>query len=1001
MNKPQPRISNFSWKSISLRCFWLPIAAFLCLFFCEDPVYPQFRFTQWTADSGLPQNIIRGIAQTPDGYLWIATLNGVVRFDGVRFTVFNKSNTPGIAVNRFSMMSRGAPGDLWFYGEGGTVTRFRNGVFSTVVASTNVLRNAAYGITTDNQGSIWLLRGQHIEKWNEKSRLFEPIADDGIAYRTLNWDGTGFWGSRGQTLYCFHYGKLTTYMLPDSLPLTETQKVAVGGIGDVWLAQSNGSIARFFEGKWEIRSGSIERSFMDGEKRHWKTSMDSHLDRTIYIPTAEGEKAIRYNGFVEDDERNVWIGSEGQGLFRIQPQSIRMYTTKDGLVSGNIYPVLRDRHDDMWIGTWPAGLTRFHDGVSKTYTPKDGLPGLVSSLADDEAGNLWVGTHDGLTVLSKGKFQRPEGLAHDFPVIQAIFKDGDGSILFGTQAGLDRYTVRATGNRSLQLKHQESFNSGDVRVIIQGRNGDIWFGGYSGLNRLHGGVATHWTEKNGLPSNTVRAIYEDSQGVIWIGTYDGGLGRYADGGWTTYNQRNGLFDDGVFQILEDDRNNLWMSSNRGIFRVSKHQLEDVAAGRQSSVMAVSYGRNDGMQNVECNGGLWPAGAKDKQGYLWFPTQDGIAVVNPVSPVASGQQPRAVIESIELDHTPIDLQRPLTIHPGQDGLAIQYTALSFAHPEQIIFRYMMEGLDKAWEDVGYRRTAYFSHIPAGTYRFKVMAASSDGTWSREQSSLRITVLPPFYLTPWFLAMASGLLILAVYGFWIYRMRQLHAAQAMQQAFSQQLISSQENERKRIAAELHDSIGQRLVVIKNLGLFVIRPDRTPEEEPETETIIKEITEEASHAIEETRQISYNLRPFQLDRLGLTKAIEAMMRSVSAASGIQFTSEIDNIDTIFAEDLRINFYRIVQESLGNIMKHAEATEVLVSIRKTDEVVLLSISDNGRGFTPADAPPLPNKGGFGLIGLSERARLLGGQFKIQSFPGCGTHVTVEIPVNTPILYG
>jgi signal transduction histidine kinase len=954
------------------------------------PAYSQFRFTQWTADSGLPQNAIRGIAQTPDGYLWIATLDGVARFDGMRFKVFNRSNTPGIEGNRFSMMVRGEPGDLWFYGEGGTVTRLHNGKFSALGMREGVTPNEVYGITTDNNGHVWVLRGQSILEWNEKSGRFEPMADSGISYRPLNWDGTGFWGVRGQKLFCFYYGELSTYEVPPSLPMEAVKKVAVRASGDVWLATNNGRVARFFEGKWQIGSKALHRTDVKTEYGHWKTSIDDHLDRTIYIPTLNGERGIRYNGLVEDDEHNLWIGSEGQGLFRIQPQIIRMYTTADGLVSDNIYPIVRDRHGDMWVGSWPAGLNHFHDGRVTTYTPKDGLPGLVSSLAEDDDRNLWIGTHGGLAVLSKGKLQRPGGVSDGFPVIQAILQTGDGALLFGTQTGIDKYTIQQT-NGAFRLEHQLSVHNGDVRVIIEGKNGDIWFGGYGGLSRLQNGTLTHWTRKEGLPSNTVRAVYEDAQGVIWVGTYDGGLGRYADGRWTTYTQSNGLFDDGVFQILEDGRANLWMSSNRGIFRVSKRQLEDVAAGREGSVISTSYGRSDGMLNIECNGGLWPAGAKDKEGHLWFPTQEGVAVVSPEASLSTSGSPRVLIESILVDHAPVDLRKPLTVRPGQGGLEIQYTGLSFARPEQIVFRYRMEGLDKNWEHVGYRRTAYFSHLPPGNYTFQVMAASGDGMWSKEVGSTPIIVLPPFYLTRSFIAAMSGLLILTAIVFWNYRMRQLRMVQAAQQAFSQQLIASQESERRRIAAELHDSLGQHLVLIKNYALLLLRNESANQSAQERRESLAEIRDEVSLAIDETRTISYNLRPFQLDRLGLSTSIEALIDSVSKVTDIHFSTKIDDIDSYFPEDLRINFYRIVQEILNNMVKHSDARNAEVSVNRTDKGLTLSIRDDGRGFSPDEASGRNGRGGFGLAGIRERATLLNGKVTMQSQPGHGTTTVIE----------
>jgi len=277
---------------------------------------------------------------------------------------------------------------------------------------------------------------------------------------------------------------------------------------------------------------------------------------------------------------------------------------------------------------------------------------------------------------------------------------------------------------------------------------------------------------------------------------------------------------------------------------------------------------------------------------------------------------------------------------------------------------------------------------------VIAGNSDGVWNHEGKTLAITVLTPFYETRWFQTLVLLTLGALIAMAWKYRVSQLQRAQAAQQAFSRKLIASQEAERKRIAAEMHDSLGQRLVVIKNLAYLLLRSKKGAPTEGSDAQTIAEISDEASSALAETREISYNLRPFQLDRLGLTKAIEAMVHTTGTASGIRFTSELDNIDDVFPEDLRINFYRIVQESLSNIMKHAQATEVTVCVKRRIENVILTIEDNGRGFPPDERSSLLSKSGFGLTGMDERARLLGGELKVRSTQGTGTTVLFEIPL-------
>ena len=506
------------------------------------------------------------------------------------------------------------------------------------------------------------------------------------------------------------------------------------------------------------------------------------------------------------------------------------------------------------------------------------------------------------------------------------------------------------------------------------------------------GTVQAWTESNGLPSNAIRSLYEDRDGVLWIGSYDGGLGRFEKGRFTKYTVGDGLFNNGVFQILEDSHGNLWMSCNRGIYRVSKRQLNDFAAGKTSRITSISYGRPDGMRSVECNGGLSPAGVKTRDGRLWFPTQDGAAVIDPEKLPARPAPPPVVIESCVIDQTPVAIDRPVQIAPGHGNLEIQYTALSLINSEQIRFRYQLLGLDRDWVDAGTRRTAYFAHLPAGRHVFRVTAAHSDSGWNEAAASLTIIVLPPFYERWWFVSLLCAAAAGAIWLGWRQRAGQLERDRVAQQAFSRQLIDSQENERKRIAAELHDSLGQRLVVIRNRALLLLRNQNGASSLSESQREqVNEISTEVSEAVREVKEISYDLRPYRLDRLGLTVAVRAMIESASTASSISFSAEIDDIDGVFPPQAEINFYRIVQECVNNILKHSQAALASVRIRRTGGRIEMIVRDDGRGFAPT-GPRGALPGGFGLTGISERAQLLGGKAIIQSLPGQGTIVTIDI---------
>ncbi|HTV04064.1 MAG TPA: two-component regulator propeller domain-containing protein [Acidobacteriaceae bacterium] len=956
----------------------------------------QYQLRKWTVENGLPQNVIRGIAQAPDGYLWIATLNGVARFDGVRFILFNRSNTPGIDSNRFSSMVQGRNGDLWLGIEDGALTRYHNGIFHTYGPADGIPANSVRGTTRDTAGHIWILSENLILKWNSKTGEFLDVTPGEVKlnYQPLRWQDAGFWGCGKSTLYIFTQGRLLNYALPEWLPENSIWAVGIDGAGDTWIETFDGRQGLIPVNEKEVQHVDPRHprpiAYRDAHGRVWTAHVGPRLTLFLDFVSSGRPTTIQYTRLMEDREGNIWVGTEGNGLYQLQEQIINVYSKTQGLIDQNIYPIYQDQSGAIWLGAWSTGLSCFRDGHFTNYTTADGLPGrLVSALGGDREGDLWVGTHGGLAIFRGGRFRKTDVQLPDGAVVDAILEDRGGTMWFGTTNGLVVYR----NGPSRTLTQQDGLASNDVRVIIESASGDFWVGGYGGLTRIHGGQFTHWTEQDGLPSNNIRALYEDRDGVLWIGTYDGGLGRFKNGKFTRYTQRDGLFDDGVFQILEDGRGNLWMSSNRGIYRVSKQELNEFAEGKRTTITSVAYGKADGMLNVECNGGMWPAGIKARDGKLWFPTQDGAAVIDPRLVHVNPQPPPVVIEAAYLDHVRAPIHGSLRIPPNKENLEIEYTALSFIHSAQIRFRYQLEGLDSHWIDAGSRRTAYYSHLPPGSYTFHVIADNSDGVWNHVGQSLKVIVLAPFYRTWWFFTLealvVAAVITLAVY----YRISQLQQAQTVQRAFSRQLITSQESERQRIASELHDSLGQRLIIINNLAQLMMRSQNrgmAPSEET-----MQEISSEAALAIQETREISYNLRPFQLDRLGLTKAVEIIVRTVSSASGIRIGSEIENIDDALPNDLRIHFYRIVQESLNNLMKHSQATEAEVRVARDNGHLILSIRDNGIGFNPTSRPSKGATSGFGLTGMEERARSLGGAFRVRSAPGHGTVMTVEIPLN------
>lgn len=968
---------------------WLLV---LCCSLLCPALLAQYRFTQWTADSGLPQSSVRGIVQTPDGYLWVATLNGLARFDGVRFQIFDKSNTPQITSNRITAMVPGEGSDTWFTSEDHNVVRMHNGMFTTLNEQYGLRPGSVMAITGD-RGQVWIQSNDKVLLWNEHAHRFERAAfsTDDLHFEALRWAGTGFWAIKGQQLICFDRGRLLTFAMPSHVSDSDISGVVVNANGEGWLGTRDGWLGRLGDTPATLDTkDAIFTLPLAGAQ--WKLEISpQRFERRLHLPIGGLDHPVLMNAIQSDNEGNVWLGTEGDGLYRIQRQQIKVLTTDQGLASNNTYPVLATRDGAIWAGSWPNGLSEIRNGkVVRTIGKADGLEYLVSSLAEDRDGVLWVGTQGGLGKLVQGHIVAPVISPTPTGIAQAILPSPDGTLFVGTTDGL--WIVQ--GTKARRLRTNDGLATNDVRTIITDHQGAQWIGGYGGLTRLHNGQLTRWTEKEGLPSNNVRSIHEDAAGAIWVGTYDGGIGWLRNGTWTTFNKQRGLYDNGAFQILEDAQKRFWISSNRGIYRVDREQLAAVADGRESLVTNIVYGRADGMLSSECNGGLWPSGARDAQGLFYFPTQMGLAIINPEKMQVVEQAPNVVIENLSVNHQLQNAVGTVTLRPSQTDLEINYIALSHTKPEQITFSYKLDGVDADWQSVGLRRTAYYTHLPPGDYIFRVKARNSDGIESQKHAEVHVVVVPPFYRQWWFLMAAFILFGTILSAVWQYRVSQLKQTQQRQQNFSRQLIASQEGERRRIAAELHDSLGQRLIIINNLAIFLLKSKGKVRSEEDKRQTVEEISEEATAAIEETRAISYALRPFQLDRLGLTRAIQALCTSVQRGSEIIVTANLDDIDNVFSEDLRINVYRIVQEALNNVVKHSQASHAFVTATCKRDSVTLTIRDNGRGMPMKPTTPEPGQGGFGVTGMRERITLLHGTLEIESGEGAGTRLSIRFAV-------
>lgn len=984
--------------------FWGTVLLF-CVF---NVVHAQHRFNHWTVTEGLPQNSVYAITQTLDGYLWLTTLDGLVRFDGVNFTVFNKINLKDLPSNRFVSLFAETDGTLWVATEEDGLVRFQNGQIQILTTADGLPSNRIFQVQKDLDDSLLITTENGLVSWQnghislkrqENARDYKiyispsgwrwemdagglkrfdkngtkfvyPIPFDPaqIAFeRTFNYfsyvsmfeDRTGtIWFAASGNLYRIENNTVTTLTKQNGMPQSLVRDITQDADGNIWIGTEKDGACYLSDNRftcYNINKG-----------------LTSNFIRDIF----------------SDREGTLWLTTHESGINRLTKQTITPLSTAEGLSDKNVYPILEDSKGNVWIGS-TTSLSQFKDDKIKNYTQRNQLLyEFVQALLEDREGRLWIGSVGGVQYLQNGKFTDfTERLG--FGIGEADFwdihEDNDGTLWFATNRGLVKFKDGAVQ----KLTTQNGLPTNDVRIIYERKDGTFLLGTYSGLAimRPDGVVLQILTEDEGLAGNYIRSIYEDNDGILWIGTYESGLSRLKDGKFTNYTTDKGLFSNGVFAILEDSRGNFWMSSNQGIYRTSRQELNDFAEGRITKITPTAFGKSDGMLNAECNGGRQPSALKRSDGKLWFPTQDGVAIIDPEDVPFNPNPPPVVIESAFLSGAKIDLKDKLEIQPSQGNLEIRYTGLSFIKPEQSRFRYKLEGLDENWIEAGTRREAYYPYLPPGKYTFHIIAANSDNVWNEDGARLEIIVHPAFYQTWWFSIFC--VLAIAAIVFWLYRRRlaEAHRQKDAQQGFSRRLMDAHETERRRIAAELHDSLGQHLAMIKNSAAFGVQ---TAKDLDDAKVHLDKISDQTVQAITEVREISYNLRPYLLDRLGLTKAIQAMLKKIADNSELKINSEIETIDGNFADEVEISIYRIIQESINNILKHSGATKVDVLIKNDKRFVNIKITDNGKGFEVN----LQNQkqSGFGLLGMRERVKMLGGIISIDAEIRKGTSILIRL---------
>jgi len=965
-----------------------------------EEIPSDYTCRAWQTDEGLPHNLVRSITQTPDGYLWVGTRLGLARFDGIRFTCFNSKNTPALVNQNVAALAVAIDGSLWIGTYGGGLVHLKNGVFSRLSQTNGLVGNQISSLSAAKDGSLWIGTTDGVSHYKD-GNFSNYTRKEGLIFniiRAVCEDSEGnVWIATGEGLNRLKASTLENLTATSGVPYNSVRALHLDKSGKIWIGWNNGLLC-YDHGKFTTHSfeKELSGSFVtavreDMQGNIWLGTYSGVKrfcnGRFSNVPNSDGISFDLVNTLFEDREGNVWVGSR-EGLARVTPRRLVTYTRQQGLTHNNIMSVREDREGSLWLGTWGGGLDQLKDDKVKVYSTQNGFPhDLILATFEAPDGALWVGTDfdGGLIKMKDGKLTRftsRQGLIN--AAVRVIYQDSSTNLWVGTTRGLSCLRDGKFTNYFAADIHAGN----SVLAICEDHEGTLWLGTERGLACLKN---CQFQSFGGDPlaSSAVLSLYEDAAHDLWIGTEGDGLFRFRNGTLTHYTTKDGLFSNDMFETIEDDLGYFWMSCLKGIWRVSKKELDALDQKQIKSVHSAFYGKLDGLFSVQCNGVSKPSGFKSRDGRIWFPTTKGVVALDPhIRP--NELQPPVVIEQVITEKGSIDLigrgmlNAPLRLPRGRGDLEIHFTALSLQIPEKNRFKYILEGADQDWVNADTRRTAYYNHLRPGNYRFRVIASNNDGLWNDAGASLALELAPAFWETTWFRALAilsiGGGLAGSVRYVSVRRLRRKLAALEQQHAI--------EKERARIAKDIHDDLGASLTQITLLS------DRADYEVPdELRVNARKISSTAREIAQSLDEIVWAVNPEHDTLEGLveylSQSADDFLEDTNIRSRVKLPSELPHAS--IPADVRHQFFLAFREALNNAVKHAKASEIQLEIVSEPAELQIKIADDGVGFDPSIAA----RRGNGLVNMRKRLEGIGGRFEITSNPGHGTSIKMAISLN------
>lgn len=897
-------------------------------------LFERHTYQVWNAGTGLPQDTVRQFLQTRDGYLWMATDGGLVRFDGFDFVTFDRRTTPEMQSDLVNGLLEDPAGSLWIATSNGLVK---------MAASRFSRYTRADGLPSDSITSLSL---------DQRGRVCAETAGGAACL-----DASGSTARFATAEIQANHGRTASGQQTQILQVTAPDHT-----------------------RWTVAGGDLQSS-RDGQ--------------TVNVTLPEGFSGGDILALYVDREGNVWVGSENAGAAIVRSPPFTTIGKKDGLAADQVRSLLQDARGDLWFGT-SGGLTRLHDGVftSVGKRPDAGALGK-QSLASDEiialagtnADDLWAGTPDGLSHIQGAQITTltaSDGLPDDN--IRSLLEARDGSLWIGTTHGL-AHLQKPAGSTAITAANIHTYTTADglasnvIGALLEDTDGSLWVGTRAGLSHVSGGIVS--TPDLAKPV-IITALGKDAHGALWVGTAGGGL--YGTAG-------AGLLPDTIYSVLDDGQGQMWLSSPDGIYRVAVSALHQLAEhGASSAPPAITrYDVADGLRINDCGSGGHPEAIRTADSRLFFATSKGVSVVNTAEPALRQEAPPVVLEAITVDDANAtedpgsdqETTRTLHVAAGHERVAFHYAGLNFAAPSKVHYRYQLDHFDRQWIDAGTRRTAYYTNIPPGRYRFRVEASINGSMWSEHVADIGLVIAPHYYQTWWFYTLIALMLALIAWQLYLYRLRQVELR-----------FNAVLGERGRIAREIHDTLAQDIVAISVQldlvsRLMTLSVDKAREQLVATRSLVRKSLAEARSSIWDLRSGSAT----GVAETDLPSRIRETTRQVIGDAPLKLNLVITGTYRAASRELEDELLRIAQEAVTNAMRHAAAQTIDITLTYQGRGVDLRIHDDGRGFAPSGEKTGP-AGHYGIRGMHERAERAHARLTIESSPGAGTTVLAQADI-------